>query len=145
MSRRRAAHDRAIYARTSTERTGSTTTCPQGDTMKRTLAFVTLALLIAVGPIALAAEQPEQYVAISNFNGWFASPPSEFPACERHVSVLLQTFRRLQIGPGDSMVQGEDVGVYQVTWKKDPKTTHMIIFKCVPILPIHDSEASGAK
>jgi hypothetical protein len=111
----------------------------------RRLALMTLALLATGGPIARAAEQPEQYVAISNFNGWFSSPPSEFPACERHVSVLLQTFRRSQIGPGDNMVQGEDVGVYQVTWKKDPKTTHVIIFKCVPILPIHDSETSGAK
>lgn len=109
------------------------------------LTLVTLVLLTILGPIARAADQPEEYVAISNSNGWFASPPSEFPACERQVSVLVQTFRRLQLGPGDSMVQGEDVGVYLVTWKKDPKRTHMIIFKCVPILPIHDSEVSGAK
>jgi hypothetical protein len=105
------------------------------------LALATFALIVTRGPITLAAEQPEQYVAISNFNGWFASPPSEFPACERRVSVLVRTFRRSQIGPGDSMVQGEDVGVYTVTWKKDPKTTHVIIFKCVPILPSGDPEA----
>ena len=109
------------------------------------LALVMLALLATVGPIAPAAEQPEQYVAISNFNGWFSSPPLEFPACARHVSALVQAFRRLQIGPGDSMDQGDDVGVYRVIWKKDPKTTHLIIFKCVPILPSGDPEASGAK
>jgi hypothetical protein len=107
----------------------------------RRLALVTLMLLPTAGPTARAAVEPEQYVAISNFNGWFASPPSEFPACERHVSVLLQTFRRSQIGPGDSMVQGEDVGIYTVTWKKDPKKTHVLIFKCVPILPGSDLEA----
>ena len=107
----------------------------------RRLALVILALLATLGPIARAAEQPEQFVAISNFNGWFASPPSEFPACERRVSVLVRTFRRSHIGPGDSMVQGEDVGVYTVTWKRDPKTTHVIIFKCVPILPSGDPEA----
>ena len=111
----------------------------------RRLALVMLALLATLGPIARAAEQPEQFVAISNFNGWFASPPSEFPACARHVSALVQAFRRSQIGPGDSMDQGEDVGVYRVTWKKDPKTTHLIIFKCVPILPSGDPEANGAK
>jgi len=109
------------------------------------LALVMFQLLALGGPSALAAEQPEQYVAISNFNGWFSTPPSEFPACARHVSALVQAFRRAQIGPGDSMDQGEDVGVYRVTWKKDPKTTHLIIFKCVPILPSGDPEASGAK
>lgn len=110
-----------------------------------TFALVTLTLFATVGPIALAAEQPEQYVAISNFNGWFSSPPSELPACERHVAVLIRTFKRLQIGPGDSMVPGDEVGVYRVTWKKDPKSTHVIIFKCVPILPSDDSEASRDK
>lgn len=111
----------------------------------RRLALVTLALLVTVGPTAHAAVEPEQYVAISNFNGWFASPPSEFPTCARHVSALVQAFRRSQIGPGDSMDQGEDVGLYRVTWKKEPKTTHLIIFKCVPILPSGDPEANGAK
>ncbi len=107
----------------------------------RRLALVTLAFLVTVGSTAHAAVEPEQYVAISNFNGWFSSPPSEFPVCERHVSVLLQTFRRSQIGPGDSMVQGEDVGLYVVTWKKDPKKSHVLVFKCVPILPNGDPGA----
>jgi len=109
------------------------------------LALVTLALFATVRPIALAAEQPEQFVAISNFNGWFSSPPSELPACERHVMVLVQTFRRTQIGPGDSMVPGDEVGVYWVTGKKDPKKSHFIMFKCVPILPSDDSGSSGGK
>jgi|SRR5215831_1527818 len=109
------------------------------------LALMTLALLATGGPSALAAEPPEPSVAISNWNGWFSHSPSVFPACARPVSPLVQAFRRAQIGPGGSMVQGDDVGLYQVTWKKDPKTTHLIIFKCVPILPRDGREASGAR
>jgi hypothetical protein len=69
----------------------------------------------------------------------------ELADCEQYVDVLVQAFTLSQIGPGDSMVQGPETGVYKVTWKSDPKTTSIFIFKCVPIRGGADSKAKGDK
>lgn len=104
------------------------------------LALMTLMLLPTAGPTARAAVEPEQYVGITNAGSWISSRPMERSYCEQYVAAMVRDFMRALIGPGDSMVQTEEVGVYRVTWEKDPTTTYFHIFKCVPILPSSDPE-----
>lgn len=58
----------------------------------------------------------------------------ELAHCEQYMGMMVQAFMKTQIGPGDSMVQMQEMGVYKVTYKTDPKTTRLYVFKCVPIV-----------
>lgn len=113
--------------------------------MIKPLALLALTLLITTSSVSLAAEQVEQYIGLSNFGRWGSSPPMDLAHCQRYVNTLEQAFKRSQIGPGDTMVKEQEVGLYRVTWKNTPNTTHLIIFKCVPVLRNDEPEAGGEK
>ena len=114
--------------------------------MTRAIALLSLALLVTtMGSIALAAEQAEKYIGLSNFGRWGSSSPMELAQCQKYVSSLQRAFVHSQIGPGDTMVQEQEAGLYKVTWKNAPTITHLIIFKCVPILQNDDPESGAEK
>jgi hypothetical protein len=117
----------------------------EDEMMIRIVALLSLVLLGTTGSIALAVEQVEKYIGLSNFGRWGSSSPMELAQCQKYVNSLQRAFVHSQIGPGDSMVQEQEAGLYKVTWKNAPTITHLIIFKCVPILRNDDGEAGAEK